>query len=302
MDSKRLQRWTIEGRNDYKMKFFVGILLFVVALCALTLLLWQWSSAGRRASPDVSVLRRYRYAHRGLHGEGVPENSMAAFRRAVEHGFGAELDVHLLRDGSLAVVHDANLLRVAGEDVQVEGLTAQELSKYRLGGTSERVPLLGEVLALFDAAQLPLIIELKPVGGNQKALTDTVLQALQDHSAPYCIESFDPRAIAHLRSVKPSVVRGQLAANFAANGERPAGYSRATLFVCANLICNALSRPDFVAYRFSDRERAAFRFCRCTMKVLWTITDAQQLRWVEERGMLAIFEGFTPEAARQKGL
>ena len=284
------------------MDFLVEVLLIVVALCAILLILWQYLSAGRRTSPDAAALRRYRYAHRGLHGGGAPENSMAAFRRAVEHGFGAELDVHLLRDGSLAVVHDANLLRVAGADVQVEDLTAQELSAYTLGGTTERVPLFSDVLALFDAAQLPLIIELKTVGGNHNALTDAVLQALRGHSAPYCIESFDPRAIAYLRRVKPSVIRGQLAANFTADGERPAGYSRATLFACTNLLCNALSRPDFVAYRYSDRERAAFRFCRCTMKVLWTITDAQQLRWTEERGMLAIFEGFLPDSAVQKGL
>ncbi len=302
MDSTHSRKWTIEGSFDYRMKFFVEILLLVVIFCAALLLLWQYLSAGRRSSPDVSLLRRCRYAHRGLHGGGVPENSMAAFRRAVEHGFGAELDVHLLRDGSLAVIHDANLLRVAGADVQVEDLTAQELSAYTLGGTSERVPLFSDVLALFDAAQLPLIIELKTVGGNHKALTDAVLQALRGHSAPYCIESFDPRAIAYLRRVKPSVVRGQLAANFAADGELPAGYSRTTLFVCANLICNVLSRPDFVAYRFSDRTRAAFRFCRCTMKVLWTITDTQQLRWTEERGMLAIFEGFLPGGSAQKGL
>lgn len=284
------------------MNIFVEILLFVVIICAALLIFWQWASAGRRQSPDLSTLRRYHYAHRGLHGESVPENSMAAFRRAVEHGFGAELDVHLLRDGALAVVHDANLLRVAGADVSVESLSAHELSSYRLAGTAEHIPLLDEVLAVFDAAQLPLIIELKPVGGNYKALTDAVLQALSAHSAPYCIESFDPRAIAYLRSVKPSIVRGQLSENFAANGEKPASYSRTTLFMCANLLCNALSRPDFVAYRFSDRQRLAFRLCRCSMKVLWTITDKKQLRWAEERGMLSIFEGFLPDATVQKGL
>lgn len=48
------------------------------------------------------------YAHRGLHNlsEGVPENSMAAFRRAAEHGYGIELDVQLTRDGQVIVAHD----------------------------------------------------------------------------------------------------------------------------------------------------------------------------------------------------
>ena len=62
---------------------------------------------------------------------------MAAFRRAAEHHFGVELDVHLTCDGRLAVIHDASLLRTAGVDVLVEDLTAEELQAYRLEGTEK---------------------------------------------------------------------------------------------------------------------------------------------------------------------
>ena len=58
-------------------------------------------------------LARWDYAHRGLHDKevGSPENSLAAFKEAVESGYGAELDVHLLKDGNLAVIHDSSLFR-----------------------------------------------------------------------------------------------------------------------------------------------------------------------------------------------
>lgn len=105
--------------------------------------------------------QKYRYAHRGFHDKPViPENSLPAFRRAIEHGFGAELDVHLLKDGTLAVFHDSDLRRCANVDGQIEDLTLEELKQLRLEGTDEQIPTFDEVLALFESAT-PLIIELK---------------------------------------------------------------------------------------------------------------------------------------------
>ena len=111
---------------------------------------WTLLLRCRRGHPGWKLLRQYRYAHRGYHDKPhIPENSMAAFHRAIENGFGAELDVHLLKDGHLAVIHDASLKRTAGADVLVEDLTSEELKAYRLEGTDERIPLIDEVLALF---------------------------------------------------------------------------------------------------------------------------------------------------------
>ena len=79
----------------------------------------------RTDQPGWETFQGVRYAHRGLHdgAAGIPENSLAAFRRAVEGGFGAELDVHLMADGNLAVVHDSDLTRVCGRRALVEDLT-----------------------------------------------------------------------------------------------------------------------------------------------------------------------------------
>ena len=105
------------------MGFFAGI----AALCTPIALVvfWIFATRGRRNHPKWEVLRRFRYAHRGLHdpAQGVPENSMAAFRRARAFQCGIELDVHLTKDGRLAVIHDKSLLRTAGADVIIEQLT-----------------------------------------------------------------------------------------------------------------------------------------------------------------------------------
>ena len=99
---------------------------------------------GRTGHPDLELLRKYRFAHRGYHDKPlVPENSLPAFRRAIAHGWGAELDVHLMKDGTLAVIHDSSLLRTAGADVQIEELT-REGYIYKIQGkgtfVKERTP------------------------------------------------------------------------------------------------------------------------------------------------------------------
>ena len=133
------------------------LLILPVVLAVLYLLTLR----GRIRHPLLRKLRKWKYAHRGLHGDGIPENSMAAFRLALENGYGAELDVHMLADGNLAVIHDASLLRTAGVDVKIEDWTTDKLSKFSLVGTDETIPTLRQVLYVFDG-KAPLIVELKP--------------------------------------------------------------------------------------------------------------------------------------------
>jgi len=136
--------------------------------------IWVILLTCRRGHPAWETLRKFRYAHRGYHHKPtVPENSMAAFRQAVERGWGAELDVHLMKDGNLAVIHDSSLKRTAGADVEIEDLTKEDLPRYTLEESEEHIPLLEEVLALF-CGKAPLIIELKAARGNHAALSEAV--------------------------------------------------------------------------------------------------------------------------------
>ena len=98
-----------------------NVLIVTAALCAGYLFLIR----GRSGHPGLQALQGWNYAHRGLHGNGVPENSMLAFRKALEHGYGIELDIHLMKDGNLAVIHDTSLLRTAGVDVNITDLTTE---------------------------------------------------------------------------------------------------------------------------------------------------------------------------------
>lgn len=238
-------------------------------------------------------LRKFAYAHRGLHSENVPENSMAAFRAALERGYGVELDVHLLRDGNLAVMHDHSLLRTAGADVQIESLTAADLKNYSLSN-GENIPLFSDVLALFGG-KVPLIIELKSTKSNFAALTDTAAAAMEGYTGAWCMESFDPRCVRHLKKHHPRIIRGQLSENFLRTPE-----SKLPFFLkltMAWLVTNFLTSPDFVAYKFADSKMLSFRLCRKLWRipaVAWTIQSQEDFDAAIADGQIPIFEGFCP--------
>lgn len=251
---------------------------------------------GRTGHPDLEILRQYRFAHRGYHDKPVvPENSLPAFRRAIEHGWGAELDVHLMKDGTLAVIHDSSLLRTAGADVQIEDLTREELENYRLEGTEERIPLFDEVLALFEHTT-PLIIELKTANGNHFALAKAVCERLDSYKGVYCIESFEPAVVADVRTLRPGICRGQLAENFL----RDKGATDPVRSVLGtSLIGNVMGKPDFIAFKFEDRACLSNALCLKLwgiQGVAWTIRSKEDLLAAEAEGFIPIFEKFNPEA------
>lgn len=266
----------------------------ILYLILLLLVLFLLSTMGRSGHKDLPKLRGWYYAHRGLHGNGVPENSMDGFRRALEKGYGVEFDVHLLKDGGLAVIHDSGLKRTTGADGAVEDLTVQELGNYRLEGTDETIPTFQQVLALFDG-KVPLIIELKAEHGNHAALAEAACKALEGYEGAYCIESFDPRCILWLRKNRPDIIRGQLAANFLGSGS--SGRGPVLDFVLTNLMMNFLTQPDFIAYKFQDRKGLAPRICDKFWRiqsVSWTLRKQEELDAAVAEGSLPIFEYFEP--------
>mgnify|MGYP003298128214 CR=1 FL=1 len=249
---------------------------------------------GRKGHPKLHEFYGWAYAHRGLHGEGVPENSMEAFRLAKEKGFGAELDVHLLADGSLAVIHDSILKRTTGLDGVVEDLTQDQLIDCYLEGTQQTVPLLADVLMLFDG-QAPLIIELKSQVDNYAQLCEKTCQLLDGYTGLYCLESFDPRCIIWLKKHRQDIIRGQLAENYFKTENCKVPFILKCLL--ANHLMNFLSKPDFIAYRYSDRKRMVNRICRKLWGltgVTWTVKSKRVFDAVKEEGWIPIFEGFEP--------
>lgn len=269
-------------------------MIIILSAIALAVIFYIFSTVGRTGHAGLSELRKYSYAHRGLHGNGIPENSMEAFRRAKEAGYGIELDVHLLTDGNLAVIHDAQLKRTTGSEGFVEDLTAGQLKDYHLQSTDETIPEFSQVLELF-AGQAPLIVELKCERNNYAALCAAACKMLDSYKGSYCMESFDPRCVYWLRKHRPDIIRGQLTENYfaSANSKLPWILKLAL----RHQIFNFLTRPDFVAYRYSDRKTISNTICRKLWKlqgVSWTLKTQEEYDTAVSEGWIPIFEGFAP--------
>ena len=269
------------------------IALVVVSVLFVLALLFLFCLKGRTGHKTMAELRRWNYAHRGLHNSEKPENSMAAFRAALEGGYGIELDVHLMKDGNLAVIHDSSLKRTAGADVKIEDLTLADLENYRLGGTDEKIPLFSQVLELFEG-KAPLIVELKTAGDNHAALSDAACKMLDSYNCTYCIESFDPRCIIWLRKHRPRIVRGQLSENWL-KSKTKLPWILKLVMTCH--ISNIATCPDFIAYNYKHRKAFGTDICRKlwgVQGVSWTIRTKEDFDIAVREGWIPIFENFIP--------
>ena len=234
------------------------------------------------------------YAHRGLHdNEGdAPENTLAAFEKAVKRGYGIELDVQVTKDGKVVVAHDFNLKRICGVDRDIDSLTYAALQKYPVFDSQETIPLLSDVLKLVDG-RVPLIVELKYK--NSRSLVCELTDALlKNYSGFYCVESFHPGAVFWYRLHRPQVCRGQLSSTFA----RHDGQRTLIHFISQHLLTNFLTAPDFIAYHCQDTDELSLTLCRSLFgcpAVAWTVKSKTRLEACRDSFDYFIFEGFEPE-------
>lgn len=249
----------------------------------------------KKVSWLLEQLKRPAFAHRGLHDAalGIAENSLEAFERACEHGFGIELDVRLSADGTPHVFHDATLKRAADIKRRLCSFTDRELRDIRIFGTGAHVPTLAEVLELI-ADRVPLLVELK---SDKKSPDPTraVHSLLKNYGGRYLVQSFDPRQLRLYRRLCPDVPVGLLATGLRENGEK---ISRIIDYVLKNLKVDFICRPDFISYEFSKRERlSAFARRRLARgpEFSWTIRTPKDYAETQRLGTIPIFEGFMPQ-------
>ena len=275
------------------MKKALCIVLIVLVVLAL---LYVFLIAPRMFNrPDMSGLTGHHYAHRGYfdNDSAAPENSMAAFRAAIDAGYGIELDVQMSADGVPMVFHDGDLERMCGVSGKIWEYTCAELQQMRLLDTEETIPTFGEVLELI-AGQVPVIVEYK----LDRVNTD-VCQAgnalLQNYDGDYCIQCFHPLALMWYKKNAPEVVRGQLSQSFWEEEKHHGDVLHALL---SYMIENVVTRPDYIAYQFDDADNLSFRLCRAmgAKTAAWTLRNPADYEIAKEDFDLFIFDSFALEA------
>ncbi|MGN0278740.1 MAG: glycerophosphodiester phosphodiesterase family protein [Lachnospiraceae bacterium] len=243
--------------------------------------------------PDTSLFQKVYFAHRGLHDNDAeaPENSMAAFRKAVEAGFGMEMDVHVTKDGIPVVFHDFTLERICGENIEIEECTYEELQQFTLCSSQERIPRFEDVLSMVNG-RVPLIVEIKSEKVDV-AFCGVIDKLLRAYPGEYCIESFNPMVLWWFRRHHNGVVRGQLSSNFRKDG----GYTHVMYFFMEHLLLNFLTKPDFIAYNYKFYKEPGRRICHGLYHrpaAAWTIRSQQDLEAMKKDFDVFIFDSFCP--------
>ncbi len=274
-----------------KMTILYTLIIVITVLMILYLLAIMPRLGNRKARLDF--LGVY-YAHRGLHNNEskAPENSLAAFKKAVEAGYGIEMDVQLTKDKVPVVFHDFTLKRICGKEGKVCDYTFQELKEFKLCGSEERIPAFEQVLKLVGG-KVPLIVELK-VEWTDISVCPLADEMLRNYKGLYCIESFNPLALFWYRRHHSDVVRGQLSDGFLKSGE-----FKGILYVfLQNLMLNWITKPDFIAYNHRYADVCARKICRSlykNMAVAWTIKSQQELEKARNKFDIFIFDSFIPD-------
>ena len=224
------------------------------------------SSPSRPARLDALFAKPF--AHRGLHGRGIIENSRAAFLAAIEAGHGIELDVQATADGRAMVFHDYDLKRLAGAEGILAEMSAADIAAHRLTGIDELIPTLEDILALIGG-RAPLLIEVKSPGRAVGPLCKAVNRSITPYIGPVAVMSFNPRIGRWFAAHAPDVLCGLVVTE---EGRPQRGRFRRW----ASL---AMSRADFLAYDIRDLPSRFAAAARGNgMKVgTWTVrTEAQR--------------------------
>ena len=224
-------------------------------------------------------------AHRGLWGDKIVENSLSAYKNAVDNGYPIEIDLYSSSDGVLFSFHDQDLMRMTGENGFIYEKTAKELSNIKLIGCDESIPTFDEVLSVVDG-KVPLLIELKDQ--PNKSYVDKVINRLKSYKGEFAIQSFNPLYIKRVKKLAPRFIRGILGTKT---------HSKHLPFIkrkiVKNMLLNFLIKPDFISYSFED-----LPLKKCKVKKLpvitWTITSEKDYQQIKPYAKNIIFEHFIP--------
>lgn len=228
-------------------------------------------------------------AHRALHNENAPENTLPAIQNAIDNLVPVELDVQLLADGTAVIFHDEKLERLTGKDGYLKNLTYNNLKDYKILNTEHTIPTLQEVLALVDG-QIPILFELKnhsKVGNLEK----TFLNIIKDYKGEFAIQSFNPFTLEWFKKNAPQIIRGQLASYF--KHENLSFFKK--LFLKKMSFNKKISEPHFISYEAKTLPNRYVKKYKNLPLLAWTVRSQEEYIKILPYCDNIIYENFEPK-------
>ncbi len=236
-------------------------------------------------------------AHRGLHGDNIPENSYTAFENAIKEGYAIEIDVRFTKDKKVVIFHDDDLTRLTGVDGKLIDRTYEEISELRLNGTDEPIPLFEDFLKFLNG-RVPLMVEIKNVG-KVEGLVEATHAILSNYGGEYAIQSFNPFYVKEYKKLAPKIFCGQLASR----SENKKDYeSTPALWKLKNLLLSRMTlnfyvKPDFVSYNINNLPyKRAEKYAKKKNKLLLCWVVRNESDYEKAKGIVnnIIFENIRP--------
>ena len=234
---------------------------------------------------NLDWLKSKPFAHRGLHlGAECPENSLSAFKNAINNEIPIELDVHVVASGEVVVFHDDNLYRMTGISAAIEEQEWKDIKKLRLLNSNECIPTLQQALECIGE-KVPVLVEIKNKK-NIQGIEQPILNSLKKYNGPLGIQSFNPITLYWFKKNAPEIIRGQLSGDF-----RDENMNFIKKIILRTMLLNWLSKPDFISYDIRALPVWAAKVLRKTLPViLWTIKTNDEISKAMKIGDNYIFE------------
>jgi glycerophosphoryl diester phosphodiesterase len=221
----------------------------------------------------------------------VPENSLAAYKAAAAAGYAIELDVRLSSDQRMVLIHDRNTRRMARHDFKITETPAARLTKLRLQGTAQTIPLLEDALKTVRG-RVPILIEIK-YPTPAKVVGPLIVQALERYRGEVAVEAFDPRVVWWFKRHARHLPRGQNAGTLPEYTSVPRWLRR----LLCGMPLNFFTRPQFIVYDVRDFPSRLLLFWEHVLKVpvlLWTVRTKRHQAIARSENFNVIFERLRP--------
>lgn len=242
---------------------------------------------------DLTWIKNDYIAHRGYHSldKSIPENTLLAFKKALDYGYSIECDVNVTKDGQVVVFHDINLKRLCGVDINLSNVTYDEIKSFRILNTNEHIPLLTDLLDLVKG-KVGLLIELKPKG-ESKLLCQSFMKVMAQYKGVYAIHSFSPGVVRWFKKNHPHVIRGQITEFFKNDNDM----NPIIKYLMKSMFFNTFTKPDFVNYGIKDLPNKyttkAYKNGLCVIS--YCARNELEYQMVKNHYDNAVFEFFRPD-------
>lgn len=269
----------------------ITVMIIVAILIILSGVYTYLISGVKLDEKDISWLTETPIAHRGLDNGDTPENSIRAFKEAINKSYAIELDVQFTKDKKLIVFHDDDLSRLTNDNRKVKDVNYEELKDLKLENTNEAIPTLEEVVQLVNN-KVPLIIEIKD-GEDIEGLCKETYSIMKDYNGKYAIQSFNPFVLQWFNNNAEEVVRGQLSGSFKKDADNLKFYEK---FILRNLLLNFKSKPNFIAYELDGVNNLSVKLLQIRNYpiISWTIENEEDMKKAYDKTDNIIFDNILP--------